>query len=48
MFNDTPSQNKIGYCVSNKWYVHKKLESNMYIFLKFTISLMDFVLNTFY
>ena len=25
IFNDTPAQNKIGYCVSNKWNLHKNL-----------------------
>ena len=26
MFNDTKAQNKIGYWVSNKWYLRKKVK----------------------
>ena len=26
MFNDTQAQLEIGYLVSNKWYLHKKLK----------------------
>ena len=40
MFKDTKAQNKIGYWVSNKWYLRKKVRIK-YVYIK-----IHYVINT--